>query len=135
LLFDKPISIKTISDKKLTGVKLIWTVDPYKAREFLESYHPKSDILFIHIVWNGYGGFYYVPLEVQEKLFKKIGKENYIKLPKPGTNPRGVEINRDALALILKDENSFGIDIFWKKPKVDFNAYRRWVDYWKEESI
>jgi len=135
LLFNKPISIKTISDRKLTGVKLIWTVDPHKAREFLESYYPKSDILFIHIVWNYYGGLYYVPLEVQEELIKKMGRDFYIKLPKPGTNPRGVEINRDALAMLLNDKNSLGIDISWKKPKIDFNPYKRWVDYWKEESL
>lgn len=135
LLFEKPISIKTISDKNLTGVKLIWTVDPYKAREFLENYNPKSDIIFVHIVWNEYGGLYYIPLEVQELLYKKVGKEKYIKLPKPGTNPRGVEINKDALVMLLKDVNTLGMDIFWKKTKVDFNAYQRWVEYWEEESL
>jgi hypothetical protein len=135
LLFEKSISIKTISDKKLTGVKLIWTVDPHKAREFLENYYPKSDILFIHIVWNGHGGFYYIPLEVQTIVFEKVGRENYIKLPKPGTNPRGVEINRGALEMLVRDVKSFGFDIFWKRPKIDFNAYKRWVEYWEEEYI
>ncbi len=135
LLFENPISIKTISDKNLTGVKLIWTVDPHKAREFLENYYPRSDILFIHIAWNYHGGFYYIPLEVQERILKEIGREKYIKLPKPGTNPRGVEIKRDALGILLRDAKSFGFDIFWKKSKIDFNAYRRWVEYWEEEDI
>jgi len=35
-LFGKPISIKTITGKSLSGVKLIWTVDAQKAREFRE---------------------------------------------------------------------------------------------------
>lgn len=135
LLFERPISIKTISDKNLTGVKLIWTVDPYKAREYLDNYYPKSDILFIHIVWNKIGGFYYIPLKIQENYFKKFGKENYIKLPKPGTNPRGVEINRDALSMLLREASTYGIDIFWKRTKIDYNAYQRWVDAWEEENI
>lgn len=135
LLFERPLSIKTISDKNLTGVKLIWTVDPYKAREFLDNYYPKSDILFVHIVWDKIGGFYYIPLQVQRDLFNKIGKENYIKLPKPGTNPRGVEITRDALSTLLKDASTYGIDILWKRTKINYNAYRRWVDAWEEETI
>lgn len=135
LLFEKPISIKTISDKNLTGVKLIWTVDPDKAKEFLNNYYPKSDILFIHIVWNGDGGFYYIPLEVQERIFREIGKEKYIKLPKQGTNPRGVEINRDALRMLLNDKSTLKINIFWRRSEIDFNVYNRWVDYWAREDI
>lgn len=48
-LFGEPISIKTITGKSLSGVKLIWTVDAQKAREFRESYYPHCDILLIQI--------------------------------------------------------------------------------------
>lgn len=33
-LFGQPISVKTITSKGFSGVKLIWTVDAQKAREF-----------------------------------------------------------------------------------------------------
>lgn len=91
-LFGKPISIKTITGMSLSGVKIIWTVDAQKAREFCENYYPNCDILLVQINWNGLGGFYYIPLETQIRLFNKIGRLNYIKPPKQGTNPRGVEI-------------------------------------------
>lgn len=100
-LFGKPISIKTITGKSLGGVKLIWTVDAQKAREFYENYYPHCDILLVQINWNDLGGFYYIPLEAQQTLFNEIGREKYIKLPKPGTNPRGVEITKEALSIFI----------------------------------
>jgi len=36
-LFGQPVSIKAITGKGLSGVKLIWTVDAQKAREFREN--------------------------------------------------------------------------------------------------
>jgi len=131
-LFGKPISIKTITGKSFGGVKLIWTVDIQKAREFRETYYPYCDILLIQINWGNTGGFYHIPLETQKRLFNKIGKEKYIKLPKPGTNPRGVEITREALSSLIKDRSSRVIKINWKKRKIDYNPYKRWVDYWGE---
>ena len=133
LLFGKPISIKTITSKGFGGVKLIWTVDAQKAMEFRETYYPHYDILLVQINWNSIGGFYYIPLEAQKRLFSKIGKERYIKLPKPGTNPRGVEISKEALSSLIKDDRTKSIDIYWQKTKIDYNPYKRWLDYWKEE--
>ena len=100
-LFGVPISIKTITGK-FSGVKLIWTVDAQKAREFRENYYPHCDILLVQINWGSIGGFYYIPLEAQRKLFDRIGRDRYIKLPKPGTNPRGVEITKEALTSLLR---------------------------------
>ncbi|MBI2251284.1 MAG: ThaI family type II restriction endonuclease [Armatimonadetes bacterium] len=37
-LFGESVSIKTITGKSFGGVKLIWTVDAQKAREFSENY-------------------------------------------------------------------------------------------------
>lgn len=62
--------------------------------------------MLVQINWNDVGGFYYIPLEVQKRLFDRIGRENYIKLPKPGTNPRGVEITKEALSDLVKDSIS-----------------------------
>lgn len=132
-LFGEPVSVKTITGKNLNGVKLIWTVDAQKANEFREKYYPQCDILLVQINWNASGGFYYIPIEVQRKLFKKIGRENYIKLPKPGTNPRGVEITQEALATMATDSESRKIGISWQKFKIDFNVYERWIDFWRED--
>ena len=132
-LFDEPVSIKTITGKGFGGVKLIWTVDAQKAKEFRQTYYPHCEILLVQINRNDVGGFYYIPLEAQRELFDKIGRERYIKLPKPGTNPRGVEIAKEALSSLVKDGRSRFIEIIWQKTKVDYNPYKRWVDYWRED--
>jgi len=131
-LFGVPISIKTITGK-FSGVKLIWTVDAQKAREFRENYYPHCDILLVQINWGSIGGFYYIPLEAQRKLFDRIGRDRYIKLPKPGTNPRGVEITKEALTSLVKDDLSKVIEINWQKTRIEYNPYKRWVDYWRED--
>jgi hypothetical protein len=51
----EPISTKTITVRGFGGVKLIWTVDAQKAREFRETYYPHCDILLIQINWAGTG--------------------------------------------------------------------------------
>ncbi len=132
-VFSQPISIKTITSKEFSRVKLIWTVDAQKAQEFRENYYPHSDILLIQISWNSQGGFYYIPLEAQRRLFNQIGRGKYIKLPKPGTNPRGVEITKEALFQLINFKETKFIEICWQKNKVDYNPYKKWVDYWKEE--
>jgi len=132
-LFGQPLSIKTITGRGFGGVKLIWTVDAQKAREFRENYSPHYDILLAQIVWNGRGGFYYIPLEAQERLFTAMGRERYIKLPIPGTNPRGVEITKEALSQLVRDEETKVIEIDWHRVEIDYHPYKRWVDYWREE--
>jgi hypothetical protein len=132
-LFGESVSIKTITGKSFGGVKLIWTVDAQKAKEFRENYHPHCDILLVQINWNDIGGFYYIPLEVQKMLFNETGRQNYIKLPKPGTNPRGVEITKEALVSLVKNTESKCIEIKWQRTKIEFNAYKRWVDLWEED--
>lgn len=87
-LFEEPVSIKTITGKSFGGAKLTWTVDARKAKEFRDNYYPHCDILLAQINWNDQGGFYYIPLASQKRLFNEIGRKNYIKLPKAGTNPR-----------------------------------------------
>lgn len=52
-LFGEPISIKTITGKSFGGVKLIWTVDDQKAKEFRGSYELSCDMLFVQINWGG----------------------------------------------------------------------------------
>ena len=132
-LFGEPVSIKTITGKSFGGVKLIWTVDAEKAVEFQENYYPHCDILLVQVNWNDVGGFYYIPLEVQKRLFNRIGRQNYIKLPKAGTNPRGVEFTKEALSRLVGDSECKNIVINWQRSKIDFNPYKRWVDLWGED--
>jgi hypothetical protein len=49
-LFGEPVSIKTITGKSFSGVKLIWTVDADKSKEFRESYYPACDIYLPRLI-------------------------------------------------------------------------------------
>lgn len=69
-------------------------------------------------------------MEAQQEFFDAVGRENYIKLPKPGTNPRGVEITKDALSSLIKDDRSKALEIYWQRPIIDYNPYKKWVEYW-----
>lgn len=128
-----PLSIKTFTGKSIESVKLIWTVDSQKAREFYESYFPVSGLLIVHINWYGKGGFYYISCEVQRRVFNLIGREKYIKLPKIGTNPRGIEISKEALKKLIEDQNTKSIEINWERTEIKIDPYKRWIDLWKED--
>jgi len=129
-LFEHPISIKTITG--MGGVKIIWTVDAPKAREFRENYTPKCDTLLAQIKWGGIGNLFYIPLEVQQRIFRSMGRENYLKLPKAGTNPRGVEISKEALLSLVRDHATKSIKINWQRSEIKYEPYRRWIDYWEK---
>lgn len=125
-------SIKTITGNG--GVKAVWTVDASSAINFINNYKPKCNMLLVQINW-GYvrGGFALIPLEVQNKVFDRIGKEKYLKLPKAGTNPRGVEFTREAVNMMLSDEETLKIGIDWKKEVFEYDTYKKWVEYWSED--
>jgi len=132
-LYGQPISIKTITGRLLTGIKMIWTVDPISALEFMQNYKPECDMLLIQINWNAMGNFYHIPLESQIRCFNVLGRQTYIKLPKPGTNPRGVELSKDALIALVNDRATKTIEIHWKKSPIKFDAYKRWIDLWEKD--
>lgn len=129
-LFKQPISVKTITG--MGGVKIAWTVDAQKAREFREKYFPTCDWLFALIEWDKVGKLVYIPLEVQRKVFGEMERERYLRLPKAGTNPRGIEISKEALLKLMNDKDAKSIGIFWQRSKIEYDPYKRWVDYWKE---
>lgn len=132
-LFDKPISIKTKSGSSLSGIKLIWTVDAQNAKEFLNEYVPSCDMIFVQINWNSKGYLYYFPVEAQQKVFESLGRDNYIRLPSLGTNPRGVEITSKAMKTLIENKDTKSIKINWKKEDLKFNSFRRWVDLWAQD--
>ena len=132
-LFGNPISIKTKSGTSFSGVKISWTVDAQNADEFKNNYSPSCDMIYVQVNWGGKGRLFYFPKEVQEEVLSSLGKENYIKLPSLGTNPRGVEITSKGLQALVNHKNSYSIEIEWKKEEVTYNAFKRWIDLWTQE--
>jgi hypothetical protein len=133
IVLGKPISIKTITAKTLGGVKLIWTVDAEQAFNFSQSYSPRCDILLAQVNWGNWGWFYFFPTSAQMEIFAQIGREAYIKLPKAGTNPRGVEISSKALNLLARHPNCLKIAIHWQRKKIDYDPYERWIELWQKD--
>jgi len=126
-----PYSIKTITGN--SRVKAVWTVDASSANNFINKYKPGCHMLLIRINWEGItGGVYLIPIEVQEETCKRLGKERYLDLPKPGTNPRGVEFAKEAIEKMLSNKETLKIEVTWKKKILEYDAYKRWVDYWKD---
>ena len=131
-LFNNPISIKTITG--INGVKAIWTVDAQKAKEFCEFYKPTADILLAIIMWNidnENEGLFLIPKIMQEKWIKKLGRGIYLTMPKPGTNPRGVEISKKAISSMVNDKKTYHIEIKWKKSGLKYKTYKRWLEMWE----
>jgi len=128
------ISIKTITGKG--GVKVSWTVDAPSAEDFVNSYDPHCGILFTRLNWgmsnsNEPSGLFWISLETQKKVLERLGVENYLKLPKRGTNPRGIELSRDGLRTLLRDSDTLQIRVNWRRSDIKYDPYQRWVDYWK----
>lgn len=130
---DNPISIKTKTGSGFSGVKLIWTVDWEMVERFSKSYYPNHDTLFISVNWGKSGVFAYIPLNVHREIFERLGRSSYIKQPKKGTNPRGVEISSTALKLCLEHTHTKKISIIWKcNSVIKYSPYDRWVKLWAD---
>jgi hypothetical protein len=131
-VFGNPISIKTITSKKFSNVKLVWTVDAEQSLLFSQRYQPACDMILAQINWGNEGGLYYFPKIIQIEILNDMGRENYIKLPKAGTNPRGVEMTANALQNLAAHEKTLKIPIKWSKETVEFKTYQRWLEMWRE---
>lgn|GEM_PF-3344634 len=46
---------------------------------------------------------------------------------------RAGKIGMEVGSLLVKHRETRSIEINWKKTRIDFNPYKRWVDYWKED--
>lgn len=134
IVYDEPISIKTVTNRNVVGVKLIWTVDAQKTLAFINNYSPECDILFVHINWDGKGALYLLSKEGQKEILNKYGKAFYFKLPKQGTNPRGVEITNVAINKLVEHPSTKKVEIDWSRyDSIEYNSYERWVEHWKEK--
>ncbi|KFH29402.1 ThaI family type II restriction endonuclease [Helicobacter pylori] len=130
IVLNKPYSIKTA--QTLNGIKLIWTTDVLKIQEFVESYKPNTDILFVHVCWGKEGGFYYIPSAIQQGVLTTKSKEFYFKLPKSGTNSRGVEISKLALLERIAHKDTLRIPIFWERTNnLKHSPYDKYLELWQ----
>lgn len=133
IVFDQGISIKTLSGG-LSGVKLIWTTDKYKVEEFVRGYKPCCDMIFASIKWGKLGLLAYIPQGVQARVLKDMDAEDFFKIPRENTNPRGVEISKRALEACLEDKGTYKIPIEWIRDKnLVFDPYEKWLRLWEEE--
>lgn len=140
-LFGQPLSIKTVTTKSESApaVKVVWTVDWARVDEFAKQYSPRCDLLLAIVRWEAEGGLYIVPLEVQEEVFRELGRDHYLKVPRRGTNPRGVELSKQAVRKLLDHHKTRKLAIHWTRPsettgrKLQLAPYERWLRYWQEE--
>ena len=130
IVMNKSYSIKTITGEG--GIKAAWTVDWASAQNFIDTYKPKCDMILAKIVWGRTtDGLYLIPLDVQNTIFSRLGKNNYFKMPKKGTNPRGVEYSKQAISAMMNSSGTKRIMINWVKSNPPYDVFERWVDYWK----
>ena len=128
-----PVSIKTKSSSGFSGVKLVWTVDWGGISTFLASYRPASHLLYINILWGKTGSFSLIPQHLQAQTLQEIGIDRYTKVPPQDTNPRGVEISSEALALLLHDRDTQTLPIEWHRDTSllgERALYHRWIELW-----
>ena len=128
-----PVSVKTKSTSGFSGVKLVWTVDWDATDSFLESYYPKSDLLYINILWGKTGSFNLIPQHVQADLLEEIGIEGYTKVLPRGTNPRGVEFSGEALRRLVGHQSTQSLQIAWNRDPsllTERALYGRWIELW-----
>lgn len=112
------ISIKTIRENNL--VKIIWGSDRVKMLERIENYVPNSNVLLVKINWEMEekyqpSGLFWIPIKAQLRVFKRVGKNEYFKPPREGTNSRGVPMTNQVLKILLNDQDTRKIDINWRK--------------------
>ena len=136
ILHNYPISIKTrLYNKKCDygGVKLVWTVDWQKVQEFIAQFKPQSDMVYVNIVWGGTGAFHIIKKETQQSLYNRHGVAWYCKVPRQGTNYRGIEISREALRECAEHVDTIRIPIQWNRDRSlleERALYRRWLELW-----
>lgn len=132
ILGTNALSVKTITNNG--RVKAVWTVDAESCIRFINMYTPKCDILLVQIWWGkDKDSFFFIPVEAQQEVFRSLGKEKYLKMPKAGTNPRGVEFSEEAILKMTQHEKTLKLKINWIKQDIPYNVYARWTDLWKEE--
>ena len=130
----RSVAIKTKTGLGYSGVKLVWTVDWERVEEFAATYSPTADILLARIRWNGEGSLQLITREAQQEVFRALGRQRYLRLPRRGTNPRGVELSAEALRVLLEHSTTRSIAINWTRDAgLSERPYTRWLSLWKDD--
>lgn len=124
---NQPLSIKTVSFSG--GLRLKWTSNAVKAREFMQAYQPLSDLLVIRIAWGNSGSVRYIPLSSQQSTFHRL-RERYLDY-RAGTNTRGVNLSAEAEASLNRHPDSIALPVSWQRSEVNVNPVDKWVEYWR----
>ena len=124
----EPLSIKTISYNG--SIRLKWTSNAVKAKQFIDSYEPQSDILVVRIVWGKAGEVRLIPLSLQKQVFNQIGVETYL-LYSGATNTRGVNLSPKAEVILNSNPESTSLPISWKRSNEVIDPIDKWVSYWR----
>lgn len=129
LLCGHKLSIKTRTND--SAIKILWTSDNEKVQKELESYKPESDILLINIHWKQRrNSVFYFPLTAQQSVMEKIGRSKYLK-SESGTNNRGIDITKEALANLEIHKQSLAICVDWTPNATEYpKPWAEWVNYW-----
>ena len=134
---NEPLSIKTVTTKNnrwTNGTKLVWSVDSATANNFKQNYTPSCGMLLAQIQWEDEGALYFFPKEAQKEVMDGLGKDEYMILPKPGTNSRGVELSPLALQTLTKHIATKEIRIFFRREEIDYReVYTKWLDAWHDQ--
>lgn len=125
----EPLSIKTVSSSG--GIRLKWTSNAVKAKEFIDSYKPTSPLLVIRIAWEEKGTIRFIPLDIQQRIFYQIGVVRYLDY-RGTTNTRGVNLSPEAEQALNQHPLSVTLPILWERSKATINPIKKWTDYWLE---
>lgn len=126
----EPLSIKTVSLS--AGIRLKWTSNAVKAKEFIDSYKPTSHLLVIRIIWGETGVMRFIPLDIQQNIFRQIGVVRYLDY-RGTTNTRGVNLSSEVEQILNQHSQSVSLPILWKKSKTIINPVSKWIDYWQKK--
>ena len=110
----EPLSIKTVSFSG--GIRLKWTSNAVKAKEFIDSYKPTSHLLVIRVAWGEKGTIRFITLDIQQLIFSKIGVVRYLDY-RGTTNTRGVNLSPEAEQALNQHPLSVNLPILWERSK------------------
>lgn len=121
-VYGNPVSIKTKTGASNTGIKIKWTTDWDKVDEIVKNYKPSCDILLVKIVWDNDSGLYWIPAKVQKAVFKRLGRDKYFKIARRNTNPRGIELSKEAMEQMIAAPSTNEMIISWGTPDQELES-------------
>lgn len=123
---NQSLSIKTVSQSG--GIRIKWTSNAVRARAFMSTYIPQSNLLVIRIAWGERGSIRYIPLTVQQRVFQRMGAR-YLDY-RATTNTRGVNLSAQAETALNDAPETHSLTVLWRRSNEVTDPVKKWVDYW-----